>query len=85
MDTITIDGEPALTRLEATLFTRRHVMQCGDRGPDWCIHCGTFDVYCVGECDGPRTGSFDSRTAQFMQRPVVQSGLKKLDELEVGQ
>jgi hypothetical protein len=39
----------------------KHVMQFGDNGADWCIHCGTFDIYCVeDDCEGPQTARFDT-------------------------
>jgi hypothetical protein len=36
-----------------------HEMQHHD-SPTWCIHCGTFDIYCDGECDSDRSGKYDS-------------------------
>lgn len=38
----------------------KHVMQHTDP-PTWCIHCGTFDIYCAAtECTADRSGKFDS-------------------------
>lgn len=37
-----------------------HVMQHPD-SPTWCVHCGTFDIYCVGRsCADEQTGEYDS-------------------------
>lgn len=40
-----------------------HVMQFGDGGADWCIHCGTFGCYChprYGPCPGDG-GKYEAR------------------------
>lgn len=38
-----------------------HEMKHGD-SPTWCIHCGTFDIYCaVRSCTDERSGKYDSR------------------------
>lgn len=37
-----------------------HEMQFGDGGADWCIHCGTFGVYCKStSCTDDRSGKFN--------------------------
>lgn len=37
-----------------------HELQHSD-SPTWCVHCGTFDIYCSGtECRGERTRRFDT-------------------------
>ena len=40
---------------------RKHVMQFGDGGADWCIHCGTLDIYCRpgDECEAEQIARFD--------------------------
>lgn len=39
----------------------QHEMQHPE-SPTWCIHCGTFDVFCAGiACTEDRSGQFDNR------------------------
>ncbi len=38
----------------------KHVMQFNDGGADWCIHCGTFDIYCEpDDCEAEPAAQFD--------------------------
>ncbi len=47
----------------------KHELQHTD-SPTWCIHCGTFDIYCAdNECDSvAREGRFDSRVPSNFNR-----------------
>ena len=39
----------------------KHIMQFGDDDADWCVNCGTFDIYCDDDdCEAPQTGRFDT-------------------------
>lgn len=44
-----------------------HEMQ-HENGPTWCVHCGTFDIYANGECEGERTRAFDSSVSKNRER-----------------
>lgn len=46
----------------------QHEMQHPD-SPTWCIHCGTFDIYCEAyACTASRAARFDSREQENAQR-----------------
>lgn len=47
-----------------------HVMQHAN-SPTWCIHCGTFDCYAVGECNGERTARYDSDRPENFKRMLT--------------
>lgn len=46
-----------------------HEMQ-HPNSPTWCVHCGTFDIYAEGECDGPRDRRFDASAPANFDRMV---------------
>jgi hypothetical protein len=49
--------------------------------PTWCIHCGTFDLYCDSPClASVRNGRFDSRDSTNWHRMfAVVFGIKSLN------
>jgi len=37
-----------------------HIMQFNDGGADWCVNCGTFDIYCGQyDCEPEQPARFD--------------------------
>jgi len=45
----------------------KHLMQHPD-SPTWCVNCGTFDIYCDGDCEAEPTAEFDSRVPENFER-----------------
>ena len=47
-----------------------HEMQHAD-SPTWCIHCGTFDIYCaITDCIPKQERRFDMRDPEVWQRTL---------------
>ena len=46
----------------------KHIMQHAD-SPTWCIHCGTFDIYCATTpCVDEQQGRWDASTEENRAR-----------------
>lgn len=51
-----------------------HELEHEDR-PTWCVHCGSFDEYAVGECFE------EDRTARRFDSRVVENQTRLLNEI----
>ncbi len=51
----------------------KHELQYGDKGPDWCIHCGTFAHNIRNkdeECSAKEPRRFDNTKPESFERVV---------------
>ena len=60
-----------------------HVMQ-HKNSPTWCIHCGTFDIYCQGKCISEPSGKYNSELPGNAERIFKETFGIAVEELAEG-